>query len=98
MGKLKITVEDITSEEQLKIVEVIGLEAYLKLVTEFGGLALYIQKADYLTKKVRDREIKRLFDGGNYRKLALKFNLSEAMVRTIVSGENKLEGQMTFEE
>ena len=68
--------------EQREIAECVGIDGYKKLVRHFGGTSVYIQKAD---KSTRDKEIKELFNGYNYKTLARKFNLSESQVRRILS-------------
>ncbi len=74
--------------EQKEIVECIGIEAYRKLTEHFGGSTIYIQKPDTLSKIRRNNEIRKLFNGKNYRSLALRFNLSENYIRLIVSHKN----------
>lgn len=81
MNQDKITVDDLDGEQR-EIAECIGLESYLKLVEHFGGTSIYIQKSD---KSARDREIKELFNGYNYKTLARKFGLSESQIRRILS-------------
>lgn len=74
--------------EQKEIAECIGIEAYRKLSEQFGGSTIYIQKPDTLLKIRRNNEIRKLFNGKNYRSLALRFNLSENYIRLIVSHKN----------
>lgn len=85
-------VETITADslegEQKEIAECIGIEAYRKLSEQFGGSTIYIQKPDTLLKVRRNNEIRKLFNGKNYRSLALRFNLSENYIRLIVSHKN----------
>ena len=78
---------DDLSGEQYDLAECIGLEAYKKLVYNYGGLSIYIYKLDTLFKSKRDKEIMKEFNGGNYRELALKYSLAENTIRQIVSGE-----------
>ena len=90
--------------DQKELAELIGLEAYKKLISSYAGSFLYIQKIDSILKDVRDDEIREKFDGGNYGALAREYNLAEATVRDIVAEKRKqlrqslLEGQMSFEE
>lgn len=79
-----ITMADLDGD-QLHLAELIGLENYLKVVQEFGGSAVYIRKLDSLRQGERDREICSKFDGYNFRELAQEYDLSERMVREIVS-------------
>ena len=98
-------IEKLTSMEQLRddqkiLAETIGLEAYKKLVDNYAGSFIYVQKIDSVLKDLRDNEIREKFDGGNYGELARKYNLAEATVRDIVADKRKqlrempMEGQM----
>ena len=93
-------IEKLTSMEQLRddqkiLAETIGLEAYKKLVVNYAGSFIYVQKIDSVLKDLRDNEIREKFDGGNYGEL-----LAEATVRDIVADKRKqlrempMEGQM----
>lgn len=75
--------------EQREIAECIGIEAYRKLVQGFGGSNIYIQKADTILKSERNNEIRRLFNGKNYKSLAVRFGLSENYIRLIVTHKDK---------
>ena len=102
-------IDKLTSIEQLRddqreLAEIIGLEAYKKLVVNYAGSFLYIQKIDSVLKDLRDNEIREKFDGGNCLKLAIEYNLAVATVRDIVAPKRKelrtapVEGQMSFED
>ena len=77
--------EDIPAEFH-DIVDMLGLEAFLRLATLCGGQSLYIPKLDSLERDGRDREIRARFDGGQYRALAAQFRLSERQIRKILNG------------
>lgn len=89
-------------EEQKSLAELIGLEAFKSLVRTFNGTSIYIPKIESLEKTVRDELIKEEFDGGNYKKLALKYGLTETWIRNIVLEKSKeikarpIDGQMTM--
>lgn len=99
----KLTSVDQLREDQKELAEIIGLDAYKKLVVNYAGSFLYIQKIDSVLKDLRDNEIREKFNGGNYGELAREYNLAEATVRDIVAEKRKqlrqtpLEGQMQFE-
>lgn len=99
----KLTSVDQLRDDQKELAEIIGLDAYKKLVVNYAGSFLYIQKIDSVLKDLRDNEIREKFDGGNYGRLAREYNLAEATVRDIVAEKRKqlryepLEGQMQFE-
>lgn len=91
--------------EQRQIAEAIGIPAYLKLSAAFGGTNIYIAKADeIINRKQRDARIRKEFTGYNYTQLALKYGLTEAWVRNIVSDiannvkNSPISGQLTFED
>lgn len=80
----KIINLDQLSGEQRELAEIIGLDAYKKLIEHFGGCQLYIPKLETILKEVRNKEIKENFNGFNYRELAKKYHVSEMTVRKIV--------------
>lgn len=100
----KLTNVDQLRDEQKELAEIIGLDAYKKLIKHYGGNQLYIQQADSVLKDVRDKELNEKFDGTNYRKLSIEYGISEMTIRDIVAPKRKqlrlapLEGQMSFEE
>lgn len=81
----KIVSLDQLSGDQRELAEAVGLEAYRKLVENFGGCQIYIPKLEMTLKKIRNIEIRNSFNGSNYRELSKKYNLSEIMIRRIVS-------------
>ena len=89
----KLTMEQLHGS-QLEIAEVIGIEAYRKLVASYGGSSIYISKAD----SVMNAEIFRRFDGSNYLELAHAFNLAENTIRDIIyrQSTDREAHQMTF--
>lgn len=100
----KLTSVDQLRDEQRELAEIIGLDAYKKLIKHYGGNQLYIQQADSVLKDVRDKELNVKFDGTNYRKLSIEYGISEMTIRDIVAPKRKqlrlapMEGQMSFEE
>lgn len=81
-----IRLEDIPYEYR-DIVEVIGMDAFIKLTKLCGGQSLYIPMMASLNRECRDREIRARFNGGNYRALATQFRLSERQIRKIIDGK-----------
>lgn len=81
-----IRIEDIP-EEYRDIVENLGMDSFLKLTRLCGGQNLYVPKMETLEREGRDREIRSLFNGGNYRTLAVQFRLSERQIRKIINGK-----------
>lgn len=97
MNKLmeQLRLEDIEDELQRELVETVGMENYKKIVASFGGILLYIPKADSVTRAARDRQLKSEFNGYNHSDLARKYNLSETQVRNIC-GVGWLNGQTSI--
>ncbi|MGP1598949.1 Mor transcription activator family protein [Peptoanaerobacter stomatis] len=92
----KLKIDDIQSQEQKEIAQIIGIESYINLVKHFGGTSIYILKEDSLIKDIRDRNIKMEFDGSNYTYLAKKYNLTDRTIREIVDNKKVLNGQIKF--
>ena len=82
-----VTLEHLSavSEEQRDIAEAIGLEAYRRLVEYAGGGFIYITQSKTLSRVLRDEEIRKDFDGSNYRELAQKYGLSTKHIRNITA-------------
>lgn len=100
----KLVSLDQLRDDQRELAEIIGLEAYKKLVYYYGGSPVYIQKVDSVLKDARDNEIREKFNGGNCLELAIEYNLAISTVRDIVAPKRKelklipLEGQMRFDD
>lgn len=73
-------------EEYRDIVDAIGMEAFVHLTLLCGGQTLYVPKRESLERGSRDRDIRALFNGSNYRSLAAQFRLSERQIRKIING------------
>ena len=82
--KKLVSVTQLRSGQQKEIAEIIGIEAYRKLVEHYGGSRIYIEKSDTITRPNRNDEIRKKFDGGNYLQLAREYKLSEQTIRRIV--------------
>lgn len=89
----KITLDDL-NENQRELAECIGLESYKKLVADYAGSCVYVCKPDTITSNVRNMQIMKEFNGGNYLELAKKYNLTEASVRRIIS--SVIKGQISL--
>lgn len=100
----KLETADQLREDQKELAEVIGLEAYKKLVRHYGGNQLYIQQVDSVLKDLRDKELNEKFDGSNYKELSREYGISEMTIRDIVAPKRKelrsasLEGQLSFDD
>ena len=90
-------------DDQRELAEIIGLDAYKKLIRHYGGNQLYIQQVDSVLKDLRDKELNEKFDGSNYKELSREYGISEMTIRDIVAPKRKLlkteplEGQLSFD-
>ncbi len=97
----KLTYDDLT-EPHRELAEIIGIENLIALADYFGGTHVYIPKMEKLLKKVKYKAIIEEFDGGNIRKLAKKYDVSESTVYRILKEKlvkcsvKQIEGQMDF--
>ena len=83
LGKVR---RDDIPEEYRDIVDAVGMEAFMHLTLLCGGQTLYIPKRESLERSARDRDIRAMFNGSNYRSLATQFRLSERQIRKIING------------
>lgn len=85
---------DMIPESYKQIAKAVGIREFIKLARVAGGTSLYIPKADKLLIPIRDKCIKKEFNGYNQKELAIKYNLSERWIIDICSRGN-LEGQLS---
>ena len=67
-----------------EIAEVIGMEAFCKLVIYYGGTDPYIPDMESVLLPVRNKIINRAFNGLNSVELSRKWGLTERYIREIV--------------
>jgi Mor family transcriptional regulator len=84
--QLQIGLNDLPSEYR-DVARLIGLDNALKLVREFSGVQLYVPRYDTVIRGPRDRAIKAEFDGSNYKRLAVKYGLSESHTRQVIKAK-----------
>lgn len=68
-----------------ELVDIMGIEAFIKLIEGYGGSSIYIPNSNSVLKPIRNRLIKKHFNGHNYKELAKEFKISEMQVRNIVN-------------
>lgn len=66
------------------LVEIFGMDTFISLVEYCGGSNVYIPSKGATVKKARNRIMREVFDGGNYREVAKKFGITELQVRNII--------------
>jgi Mor family transcriptional regulator len=82
-----IQLDDLPAEYR-SVAEIIGLDAYLRLVDRMAGSQIYVPKWESVARAARDRAIRAGFNGVNYDELARTHGLTVSWVRSIVhSGE-----------
>ena len=67
------------------LVDIMGIEAFIRLIEEYGGSSIYIPNENSILKPIRNRLIKKHFNGNNYKELSKEFKISEMQVRNIVN-------------
>jgi len=71
------------------IADRIGLDKAKMLFEEFGGTSVYFPTEKMIYKDARDREIISQFNGFNHKELAVKYDMSESYVRSIINRHKK---------
>lgn len=101
----QLRLEDLEGKSCYHLAEVIGMDAFRRLVLVFGGSEPYVPEAKKLILPIRNILINREFDGSNDFNLASKWGLSERYVRTLakdkvqeIKKERKkpIQGQIRF--
>lgn len=67
------------------LVDIMGIEAFIRLIEEYGGTSIYIPNEKSILKPIRNRLIKKHFNGNNYKELSKEFKISEMQVRNIIN-------------
>ncbi len=88
------TIQDI-SETYRPVVELIGMENFVKLGDYAKGDELYFPKVENIVAPARNRRIKKEWDGYNSKELAEKYNLTLKQIGNILKDE-PLVGQMNL--
>ena len=75
---------DLVKEPYKSMIDIIGLESFLEFLWVFGGTHLYVPKPRSAFARCIDEEIKRLFNGYNFKELVSMFGFSETYVRDVL--------------
>ncbi|MCX4256434.1 MAG: DNA-binding protein [Oscillospiraceae bacterium] len=86
--------EDLDENDQ-DIADCIGLENFKNLVRTFGGSKINIKVPKNIALDYRNKQICSEFNGGNYKQLARKYNLSEASVYRIIRDHYKSKSKVS---
>lgn len=87
---------DELTEPYKDLARIIGLKNTITIAEKYQGMALYLPKLDGLIRKIRDDKIRKEFNGGNYRELAIKYKLTEVWVRQIVDEKPTESNQLSL--
>ncbi|MFR9069590.1 MAG: Mor transcription activator family protein [Paraclostridium sp.] len=78
----KITIKEIPQNNQ-DLAQLIGIENFKKLVKYMGGSSIYIPKEQTLTLILRNKNIKKEFNG-DIKILSRKYQISQSQIRNIL--------------
>lgn len=81
-----LTLDDL-DEEQRELADCLGLDTYKKFILTYAGTFLSVRNPERVILPVRDRLIRKEFNGGNYNELALKYHLTNVRIRQIINGK-----------
>lgn len=86
-----VTLEDLRNVSPMtrQTAELLGIEMFVRLCLAIGGIPIYLPKIESLLAGPRDRQIMQEFTGYNYGDLAIKYGVTEAWVRHLVSKDRK---------
>jgi Mor family transcriptional regulator len=85
---MKLKLSDLPPQFE-NIADRIGLDKAKMLFEEFGGTSVYFPTEKMIYKEARDREIISEFNGFNHKELAVKYDMSESYVRSIINRHKK---------
>lgn len=66
------------------MVEIIGMENFLKVTKLYGGANVYIPVHHKVTMGERNREIIRKYNGKNIKQLRMKYGITEVQLKKIL--------------
>lgn len=78
----KITIKEIPQNNQ-DLAQLIGIENFKKLVKYMGGSSIYIPKEQTLTLNLRNKNIKKEFNG-DIKILSRKYQITKSQIRNIL--------------
>lgn len=84
----ELELEDLQGDQR-DLAELIGMEAYINLICDWGRDNVYIGKCDRVLKQKRNERIRAEFTGRNIRQLAAKYKLGERSIYNIVAEERE---------
>ena len=85
---MELQINDLPSQFE-NIALALGIDQVILLFKEFGGTSVYFPTEKMIFKEARDREIVSSYNGFNHKELAVKYNMSESYVRSIINKHTK---------
>ncbi len=85
---MKLKISDLPPQFENIAIE-LGIDKVKALFKEFGGTSVYFPTEKMIYKGVRDREIMAEYNGFNHKELAIKYNMSESYIRSIINKQKK---------
>lgn len=85
---MEIKKEDIP-DNMINMLEIVGMENFLKISKIYGGYTLYIPYYRSLKKQARNREIRESYNGFNARELSQIYGLSVSHIHKITKDKFK---------
>ena len=99
---IEFTINDL-NDEQKELAELIGLDAFNKLVYYYGGTSIYVPKVDTIERQKRNTKIcEDYLKGSSLKHLAIKYALTENQICSILGdvyvkkSEHVLAGQISI--
>ena len=89
------TKEEDIADRYRPIVDIIGVDAFVKLSIYACGDELYFPKPENIVALARNRRVKKEYNGYNLKELAEKYNLTTVQIRNILKDEPMI-GQMSI--
>lgn len=81
----ELRIEDLDVEQREIADNLGGFDIYINFIRKFGGSYVYAVLPETLTTEIRNKHIRKEFNGRNYKELAYKYSISESSVRRIIN-------------
>ena len=72
--------------EQKELADLIGMDAYRKMMDFYGGEKIYIPRTETVIKKNKNEIIKAVFDGTNHQEIRKQFGITMRELDRILHG------------
>lgn len=76
------------NDEQIQIIELIGLDNFVKICEYAGGENIYFPSMRSTKITIRNSNIKKEFNGKNYKFLSQKYHICERHIRRIINSKD----------